>query len=79
MNLTQEVDKLIRPVIEKMGYQLMEVAWHEPELRVVIGKKDGRVSVEDCAQVSRAVDPLLDKENLIRKKYFLVVSSAGIE
>jgi len=35
--------------------------------------------VEDCAKISRLIEPVLDEKNLIREKYLLVVSSPGIK
>ena len=48
------------------------------DLRVERG--DGaRVSVDDCARVSRAVEARLDAERLVGERYVLEVSSPGIE
>jgi ribosome maturation factor RimP len=47
-------------------------------LRVFIDKPGG-VSHEDCAKVSRALDALLDTEDLIPTTYILEVSSPGLE
>jgi ribosome maturation factor RimP len=47
-------------------------------VRVFIDKPGG-VSHEDCAKVSRALDALLDNEDLIPTTYILEVSSPGLE
>ncbi len=47
-------------------------------LRIFIDKEGG-VSVDDCADVSRDVESALDVEDLIPSKYVLEVSSPGIE
>jgi ribosome maturation factor RimP len=47
-------------------------------LRVFVDKPGG-VSHEDCAKVSRALDALLDTEDLIPTTYILEVSSPGLE
>lgn len=47
-------------------------------VRVFIDKPGG-VSHEDCAKVSRALDALLDTEDLIPTTYILEVSSPGLE
>ncbi len=46
--------------------------------RVYITKKGG-VSLEDCAEISRIISPLLDLEPPISGAYSLEVSSPGIE
>jgi ribosome maturation factor RimP len=47
-------------------------------LRVTIDKEGG-VDLDDCAQVSRGLSALLDRENLIRQSFVLEVSSPGVE
>lgn len=41
--------------------------------------KEGGVTVEDCAAVSRDVEAVLDADDLIQNSYLLEVSSPGIE
>jgi ribosome maturation factor RimP len=41
--------------------------------------KEGGVSVEDCAEVSRSVEEALDADDLIDSPYVLEVSSPGLE
>jgi len=50
----------------------------EPVVRVFIDKPGG-VTVEDCAVVSREMEAILDREDLIPTSYVLEVSSPGIE
>ncbi|HEY2867251.1 MAG TPA: ribosome maturation factor RimP [Pyrinomonadaceae bacterium] len=49
-----------------------------PVVRVFIDKPEG-VTVEDCAVVSREMEAILDREDLIPTSYVLEVSSPGIE
>lgn len=47
-------------------------------LRIFIDKEGG-VNIEDCENVSRALDKILDKDDFIKQSYYLEVSSPGIE
>ena len=47
------------------------------ERKIYIEKLDGDVSLDDCAKVSMAVEDDIDK--LIDKKFFLEISSPGVE
>lgn len=47
-------------------------------LRIYIDKEDG-VSINDCEDISRAIDPMLDELNPIKTQYILEVSSPGVE
>jgi ribosome maturation factor RimP len=41
--------------------------------------KPGGISVEDCAEASRAIEAVFDTQDLIPTKYVLEVSSPGLE
>jgi ribosome maturation factor RimP len=49
-----------------------------PIVRLIIDKPGG-VTLEDCAQVSRDVEAILDRDDFIPTSYVLEVSSPGIE
>lgn len=81
-NTVKAVTELVKPIIEDMGLTLWDVrfvkegaAWY---LRIFIDKDSG-VTIEDCENVTRAVDLPLDKLDPIEQNYFLEVSSPGIE
>ena len=78
----ESVWKCIESTVNDLGLSIYDVeyvkegiSWY---LRVYIDK-DGGISIEDCENVSRAIDPLLDKLNPIKTAYSLEVSSPGIE
>lgn len=75
------VGQLIRPTVEQMGLKLWDVrfvkegaSWY---LRIFIDKEGG-VSIDDCTDVSHAVDPILDEEDPIDVSYYLEVCSPGL-
>ncbi|MGH9947598.1 MAG: ribosome maturation factor RimP [Pyrinomonadaceae bacterium] len=49
-----------------------------PVVRIFIDKADG-LTIEHCAEVSRAVEARLDADDIIPTKYVLEVSSPGLE
>lgn len=82
MVLKEEIENFIRPIVEESGYKLVEIKLRPQGRQLVLTitiNKEGGVSVEDCAEVSRLIEPVLDEKNLIRGKYLLMVSSPGIE
>lgn len=83
MSLTTEIEKMIGPSIEAMGYELVRVTLAgsvRKVLQVMAEPADGRVmAVEDCARVSRAISAILDVEDPISGAYSLEVSSPGID
>ncbi len=81
MELKEKIENLIRREIEKMGYEFKKVEIKQKgkakELIITIDKKGG-VSVEDCARVSRKIDPILEKADLFESRWYLTVSSPGL-
>ena len=70
--IVAEVERLIEPVLMETFLELVEVQFRQESsgwvLRVIIHKQGG-VSVDDCARVSRELSHLLDVEDLIPQKY----------
>ena len=71
------------PSLDAMGYELVRVqktGTQRPTLQVMAERKDRRpMSVEDCADISRALSAILDVEDPIQGAYTLEVSSPGID
>ena len=82
MDLIKQIEDLVKPLIEKEGYEFKKVEINQrkrtKEIIITIDK-GGKLSVEDCAKISGLIDPILEKENLIKGRYFLEVSSPGLE
>ena len=81
-NTAQRVEALVRPTVEGMGLRLWDVVFEKegPDwyLRVLIDK-DGTMDTDTCADVSHALDPILDEADPIEGSYTLEVGSAGAE
>ena len=83
-NIAATVSELIAPTAEELGYFLWDVEFVKEGadriLRITIDTdREGGISIVDCENVNRAVDPILDEEDPIDSSYFLQVSSPGIE
>lgn len=79
--VADKVAFLVEPLLDEMGFELVEVSLDKEGskmyLRVYIDKEGG-VTIDDCSDVSRIVDKMLD-DNGIMNHDFLEVSSPGIE
>ena len=86
-----KIASVVTPVVAGHGLELVDVEWkHESGswiLRVYIdrpgsqpkpGQPDG-VGLNECADVSRELGPVLDVADLIRAAYNLEVSSPGLD
>ncbi|GAB4394703.1 MAG: hypothetical protein Tsb0032_22310 [Kiloniellaceae bacterium] len=78
-----EVERLIAPAVEAMGYDIVRVLLSGGErLRLQImaeRRSDGGMNVDDCAEISRAAAAILDVEDPIDSAYTLEVSSPGLD
>lgn len=77
----QKTEALIMPLIEAKNFELVDVeyvkegsTWY---LRVYIDKEGG-INVEDCTELSREFNLILDKEDYIEDSYVFEVSSPGL-
>ena len=81
--LAERIATLITPAIEAMGFDLVRVqvsGSQRPTLQIMAEPASGRaMSVDDCAEISRAISAVLDVEDPIAGSYSLEVSSPGID
>jgi ribosome maturation factor RimP len=80
-NIVQKAEKIICPYAEKMNLNLVDVEYLQDGgyfyLRVYAEKIDGEISLEECAELSHLIEDEVDE--LIKDKFFLEVSSPGLE
>jgi ribosome maturation factor RimP len=84
VDATDRIERLIAPTLDGMGYDLVRVALiggvGRQTLQIMAERRDRTgMTVEDCADISRAVSALLDVEDPIAGAYSLEVSSPGID
>lgn len=80
--IAAKVRALIEPSVEAMGFDLVRVRFittSRRTLQIMAERTDGTMTVEDCAEVSRAASAILDVEDPIKGEYNLEVSSPGID
>ena len=80
---TNEIARIVESSLEAMGYRLVRVALtgaRRLTLQVMAERRDeAAMTVEDCAEISRAISALLDVADPIADTYTLEVSSPGID
>ena len=81
-NTVKIVRELVEPFAKELGLEIWDVRflkegadWY---LRIFIDK-DGGVSIDDCVDLTHAINGPLDEADPIEQAYFLEVSSPGIE
>ena len=79
--ITERVTELVSPIVEAAGLELVDVEYVRERdwfLRVFIDKEGG-IDIDDCSAVSNALAKEPDEEDFIKEKYYLEVSSPGID
>ena len=81
-NTESKVEVLVSGMIEKMGYELVDVEfvkegqnWY---LRFYLDKEGG-INIDACEKASKAIEKLLDEKDPIEQAYILEVSSPGLD
>ena len=80
--IDDQLDDLLRPTIESMGFEVIRVRimGSTPQvLQIMAERPDGTISIDECADISRAVSAVLDVEDPVSGNYNLEVSSPGID
>ena len=83
MSIIENVQGLLAPVLQAMGYELYELSFvpegRDMRLTVRIDKPGTRIGLDQIVEVSERLSKVLDDANLIEVNYVLDVSSAGAE
>ena len=87
MRVVPEIEGELDRRVADLGYELVDVRWggsgQRPLLKLRIdrpGSEPGSgVTVDDCAIVSRALEPWLDEHDALSRRYVLEVSSPGVD
>jgi ribosome maturation factor RimP len=81
-SIVKQVESLVEPILEQMGYELVDVEYVSSYGRWVLRlfvDKEGGVTIGDCAHISEELGDLIDVKEFIRHDYNLEVSSPGLD
>jgi ribosome maturation factor RimP len=77
----RKVTESVTPVLDEMGFELVDIEYLSQSGRWVLriyADKEGGITLDECARVSREVGNLLDVKDIIPNEYVLEVSSPGL-
>ncbi len=82
----QKIDKireLIKRYLDDYEFQIVELQLKggggRSILRILIDRKNGGISIAECAKLNEEIGLLLDKSDLLQERYSLEVSSPGAD
>lgn len=80
-DIVSRVETLVMPIIEEGNFELVDVEYVKEGsnwyLRIY-ADKEGGININDCVDISRALEVKLDEEDFISNEYILEVSSPGL-
>ena len=83
MNLKERIERSVTEVIEREGFELVELAvldrGHKTMVRVFADRPTGGISIAECARLSRKLSDWFDLENVFERSYILEISSPGLD
>ena len=81
-DICEQVIGFAQPILDSMKLELVDIEFtrmgRDAVLRLFIDK-DGGVTLDDCADLSRELSAVLDVEEVITDHYTLEVSSPGLD
>src|SRR5215207_8640112 len=83
-DVNDKLEGVVVAELDALGFDLVELrrggTRTRPVLDVRIDRRDGeKVTVDDCAKASRAIEARLDAGDVVGDRYVLEVSSPGVE
>ncbi len=80
-HILEKFEKEIQVYLDRLNLELSDIEYVQEGgynyLRIYVEKADGTTSLDDCIALSTEIDKIAD--NLIQDKFFLEVSTPGIE
>ncbi len=80
--IAEQVKRIVQPIIESRQLEFVDVEFKREGknryLRIFIDTPGG-VTIDDCQNVSRECEVVLDVEDIITAQYILEVSSPGLD
>lgn len=81
--ILEDLKTKISPLLEEEDIELVEMNFFRMEgklaLKLLVDKKEGGIDLSDCARLNERISNLLDNLDIIKERYFIEVSSPGID
>jgi len=82
--MREVVEPVVAQELDLLGFDLVELrrggSKSRPVLEIRIDRRDGeKVTIDDCARTSRALEARLEADALVSEQYVLEVSSPGAD
>ena len=80
MLITEKIESVLSSTAKEYNMNIVQVSFAHQTLQILVEKTDlSSPTIDECETVSKAFSTILDVEDLIKDKYMLEVSSAGMD
>ena len=80
MLINEKIESILSATASEYGLSIVQVSYARQTLQILVEKVDlSPVGVDEIEKVSKAFSAILDVEDIIKDKYMLEVSSAGMD
>ena len=80
MLIENKVEDIICKPLAARGYDIVRIKFSSSTLQVLLERTDAKhLTVGECESASKLISIMLDTEDIIRDRYLLEVSSAGLD
>lgn len=83
LEFSEDLKNQVLPLLEESGAELIELNYIRRSgrsiLRLLVDKKEGGITIQECAELNKKIISLLDEKDLIKEGYLLEVSSPGLD
>lgn len=79
--IEKKTEELVQPIIDAGNYELVDVEYVKEGANKylrIYADKEGGINIDDCVDISRALEAKLDEDDFIEEAYILEVSSPGL-
>lgn len=77
--MTEKIKKVIEKPLSEIGLKVSSIKYTKGNLNIILDGED--LSIDKIVEATKIINPILDKEDFIKEKYMLDVSSKekGVE
>lgn len=79
-NIASRVRAAVEPAVTGAGYKLWDVTYYKEGSEMILEiaiDREGGISINDCSEVTKLIEPIIDELDPIEESYYLQVASAG--
>ena len=80
--IIDQVERFVDPILAENNMELVDIEYKKEGpnkvLRLYIELLDGRISLDECAEISKIISTELDQEDIIKDQYVFEISSPGV-